>query len=323
MPKKFLTILAVAAVTLSLAACTGTTESKTPAAACVPAKAGAGSAKITSKGDFGVAPTVTFATPLTAKSTERTVLTAGKGRVAVDGSTVTVNYSAFNATTGDKIEATSYAKDGTAKFTLDEAQLLPGLLKTIKCATPGTRIASVIPPVDAFGTTGSESLGIGASDALVFVIDIDDVSAPVKVLTKANGADQPVVAGLPTVKLASNGSPTITIPAATAPTDLKIQDLKKGTGTTVKEGDNVTVQYTGVLWGTGAVFDSSWTKGKPAQFLTTQVVPGFGKALVGQKVGSQVLAVIPPAEGYGPNGLTPNISGTDTLVFVVDILATQ
>ncbi|MEO6309178.1 MAG: FKBP-type peptidyl-prolyl cis-trans isomerase, partial [Leifsonia sp.] len=48
-----------------------------------------------------------------------------------------------------------------------------------------------------------------------------------------------------------------------------------------------------------------------------------GKALVGQAVGSQVIAVIPPADGYGEAGV-PNagIGGTDTLVFVVDILGT-
>jgi len=88
--------------------------------------------------------------------------------------------------------------------------------------------------------------------------------------------------------------------------------------------DRVTVHYTGVIWGTGKVFDSSWTKGTPATFQTSGVIPGFGKALVGQKVGSQVIAVIPPADGYGTAGQAgAGISGTDTLVFVVDILATE
>jgi peptidylprolyl isomerase len=127
------------------------------------------------------------------------------------------------------------------------------------------------------------------------------------------------------VKLAANGEPTITVPKTDAPTALKIADLKKGTGKTVKTGDTVTVHYTGVVWSTGAVFDSSWTRGQPASFATTGVIPGFGKALVGQKVGSQVIAVIPPADGYGssvPANQTA-ITATSTLVFVVDILATS
>ena len=34
-----------------------------------------------------------------------------------------------------------------------------------------------------------------------------------------------------------------------------------------------------------------------------------------------MLLVIPPADGYGTAGSPPKISGTDNLVFVVDILA--
>jgi peptidylprolyl isomerase len=55
-----------------------------------------------------------------------------------------------------------------------------------------------------------------------------------------------------------------------------------------------------------------------------QIVPGFIKGLVGQTVGSQVVIVMPPADGYGATGNSQaGISGTDTLVFVVDILKTQ
>ena len=52
--------------------------------------------------------------------------------------------------------------------------------------------------------------------------------------------------------------------------------------------------------------------------------PGGIKGLVGQKVGSQVLLVIPPADGYGEAG-APNagIGATDTLVFVIDLLAAR
>ena len=52
-----------------------------------------------------------------------------------------------------------------------------------------------------------------------------------------------------------------------------------------------------------------------------QLVPGFDKALVGQPVGSRVLMVLPPSEGYGKQGNSAaGIKGTDTLVFVVDLL---
>jgi peptidylprolyl isomerase len=83
------------------------------------------------------------------------------------------------------------------------------------------------------------------------------------------------------------------------------------------------VHYTGINWNTKKVFDSSWERGEPATFVTSQVIPGFTKALVGQKVGSQVIAIIPPADGYGEAGSGEDIGGTDTIVFVVDILGTS
>jgi peptidylprolyl isomerase len=134
---------------------------------------------------------------------------------------------------------------------------------------------------------------------------------------------QEPVAGLPTVTLADDGKPTVSIPDADAPTELAVSVLQKGAGAVVAEGDTVTLEYTGVNWDTGKTFDSSWTTSGPTSFATTAVVKGFGTALVGQTVGSQVLAVIPPALGYGAAGNdAAGISGTDTLVFVVDILAT-
>ena len=52
-----------------------------------------------------------------------------------------------------------------------------------------------------------------------------------------------------------------------------------------------------------------------------EVPPGFEEGLTGQKVGSRVMLVIPPDKGYGAQGNSQaGISGTDTLVFVVDIL---
>ena len=62
-------------------------------------------------------------------------------------------------------------------------------------------------------------------------------------------------------------------------------------------------------------------KGTPSPPGRGQVIPGFDKTLVGKRIGSRVLLSIPPADGYGPSGNSQaGISGTDTLVFVVDLL---
>ena len=83
------------------------------------------------------------------------------------------------------------------------------------------------------------------------------------------------------------------------------------------------MQYTGVKWSDGTVFDSSWENGAPASFQTTGVVDGFRQALEGQTVGSQVLVVIPPALGLRRGRLVEHELAGETLVFVVDILGTQ
>jgi peptidylprolyl isomerase len=82
------------------------------------------------------------------------------------------------------------------------------------------------------------------------------------------------------------------------------------------------MQYTGIVWASGTVFDSSWTSGSvDFPVGSGQVIAGFDEGLVGQTVGSRVLIAIPPDKGYGAEGNSQaGIAGTDTLVFVVDIL---
>ena len=104
-----------------------------------------------------------------------------------------------------------------------------------------------------------------------------------------------------------------------------MQPLIEGTGREVKKGQTVRVTYTGALLKDGSVFDSSASRPEQAYFDFPiggqQVIKGWDNGLVGQKVGSRVLLVIPPADGYGTAGSPPKITGTDNLVFVVDILA--
>jgi peptidylprolyl isomerase len=130
----------------------------------------------------------------------------------------------------------------------------------------------------------------------------------------------------PTVTGSFGTQPKLTIPHGTAPTDLQVKVLKQGDGATVVKGDLVVVDYLGAIWDSGKVFDSSFAHGGPVGFPIGlgQVIPGWDHALVGQKVGSRLLLVLPPDEGYGSAGAAQaGIKGTDTLVFAVDILGTH
>ena len=91
----------------------------------------------------------------------------------------------------------------------------------------------------------------------------------------------------------------------------------------VKAGQSLTVNYLGVIWPGGKIFDSSYAKGSTASFVIGQgqVIKGWDQGLVGQTLGSRMLLVIPPELGYGAQGNpSGGIKGSDTLVFVVDVL---
>jgi peptidylprolyl isomerase len=115
------------------------------------------------------------------------------------------------------------------------------------------------------------------------------------------------------------------VPGGNPPANLTTKVLIKGTGPAVADGNTVVVQYVGAIWRNGDQFDSSWKRSQPFGFAIgaspSQVIAGWDKGLAGQTVGSRVMLVIPPADGYGKAGSPQaHIKPTDTLVFVVDIL---
>jgi peptidylprolyl isomerase len=129
--------------------------------------------------------------------------------------------------------------------------------------------------------------------------------------------------GQPQVAEGSHG-PVISVPAkATPPSKLVRQVLIRGHGKPLQTGQTVVVQYSGVVWRSGKVFDSSWTRGFPESFVlgSGQVLPGWETGLRGLPVGSRVLLILPPKLGYGQAGNPPDVGAHDTLVFVIDILA--
>jgi peptidylprolyl isomerase len=318
-------VAAVPLLVLALAACAPeTTPSAEPTTAgtdgptaCAPS--GPISEAVTVKGDFGTEPDVSFNSPVSVPALQRTVVIKGDGAEVQDGALAEVYFTIFNGETGEKLDSTGYGKTDLFQANVDETALLPGLVKTIRCGKLGSRIVTVVPPADAFGDQGNAQLGVEAGQPVVFVLDLVGVVA-----TQAEGDSVPLPEGFPDVVWDADGKPTVTIPDADPPAELKIATVITGTGATVGDGDSVTVQYQGVNWTSGKVFDQSWGRGA-ASFTTDGVIAGFGKALVGQTVGSRVVVIIPPDEGYGPQGGNSGagIAKDDTLVFVVDILATQ
>src|SRR6185312_13644613 len=87
----------------------------------------------------------------------------------------------------------------------------------------------------------------------------------------------------------------------TSITSLQEQDTTPGTGTEVKPGDTVTVDYTGAVASTGTIFQSSKDTGQPVSFSLSQVIAGWSQGIPGMKVGGTRRLLIPAALAYGAN----------------------
>jgi peptidylprolyl isomerase len=107
-----------------------------------------------------------------------------------------------------------------------------------------------------------------------------------------------------------------------APTALKAETLISGNGAAIKNGEQATVQYVGVLFKNGEEFDSSWGKGKePFQFTIGAggVIPGWDQGVLGMKVGERRRLTIPADLAYGQQGSPPKIGPNEPLIFDIDL----
>lgn len=99
-----------------------------------------------------------------------------------------------------------------------------------------------------------------------------------------------------------------------------IDDVILGTGSAVKDGDTISVQYVGTFQN-GQQFDNSYTKGTPFTFTVGagRVIKGWDEGVVGMKVGGKRILVIPSDLAYGAQGAGP-IPANATLVFAIELI---
>ena len=83
--------------------------------------------------------------------------------------------------------------------------------------------------------------------------------------------------------------------------------------------NQVTIHYRGTLID-GTEFDSSYSRGEPATFGVTQVIPGFSEALQLMAVGSHYRFYLPSDIAYGPQGSGANIGPNATLIFEIELI---
>ncbi|QAY72945.1 hypothetical protein ET445_05890 [Agromyces protaetiae] len=310
--------LAVASALL-LAGCAGggTPEaSETPAptdgpAPCFDSKSGPLSDAITVDGAFGEAnPTATFDKPLTADELQTSVVIEGDGDEAKSGTDANIIITMFNGTSGDLLVSQP------AMLAIGDTTTLDPFRSAIECQPFGTRTVTVAPAASLYGDAGNESIGVAPGDTVVIVADVvDEYTAPA-LPTPGEWTEN-----VPDITFNGDAEPTVVIPDVPTSPDLLLKVIEAGDGDVVQNGDQVTVNYLGLNWTTKETFDSSYARGQAATFGTGGVIPGFGAALVGQKVGTKLAVTIPPALGYG-EAPSDNGLGGQTLLFVVEIVDT-
>ncbi|MCX3063940.1 FKBP-type peptidyl-prolyl cis-trans isomerase [Streptomyces beihaiensis] len=132
-------------------------------------------------------------------------------------------------------------------------------------------------------------------------------------------------APMPKVTGAFGKKATITVPKGDPSGKFVVHTLSQGSGPVVKKNDLVSMNFTGKVWKGGKDLGTTYgAKGGGDQMVVAGAaagqLPAFAQAVVGQKEGSRVLVVAPPAAGFGSQGNPQvGISGSDTLIFAVDV----
>lgn len=107
----------------------------------------------------------------------------------------------------------------------------------------------------------------------------------------------------------------------TTPSGLKYVIHEEGSGPKPAKGEQISVNYYGMLDADGKMFDNSWNRGQPHQFSlgTGQVIQGWDEGLALLNKGTKATLFIPPSLGYGAAGSPPAIPENASLIFYVEL----
>jgi peptidylprolyl isomerase len=199
----------------------------------------------------------------------------------------------------------SRARGAAAFFPLEVA--LKGWIEGVELMHVGDRYRLFLPPELAFGETGTPGGPIGPNQAVIFdvellkVVDPADNAAASEKFLNAN-------AKRPGVKITESG--------------LQYEVLAEGSaeGKSPTDADLVVAHYRGTLID-GTEFDSSYARGKPAEFALARVIRGWTEGLQLMSEGDKFRFVVPSNLAYGEPGRPDSpIGPNEALVFEVELI---
>ncbi len=254
-------------------------------------------------------PPAVSGTPTTlADGLQYIIVTPGAGNPVATGDAVTVQYSGWLQDTGALFDS-SYSSGKPFTFTIGAGNVIKGWDEGVAGMLPGETRRLIIPSALGYGDAGSPPK-IPAGATLVFDITLLSAATP----TPFGQTPAPTPPPSP---------PAITGTAVTTADGLQYTIFQDGSGdATVASGDDVTVNYSGWLQATGALFDSSLNSGRtPFKFTigSGQVIKGWDEGVAGMKIGEKRRLVVPPALAYGAKANGP-IPANSTLIFDVELL---
>lgn len=230
----------------------------------------------------------------TATGIEYQILKEGEGECAKAHEVAVVRYAFWNESrqlldctesTGGKIEGP--VKDSRFEF-LKEILLL---------MRPGSVLRVKVPPALCFGNQ-AVGAALPANSVTHWRLELERVLQPLP---------------LPEFRKLDDSQ------TVKSPTGLLYQVLKVGTGDSPKFGEMCKVNYCGWLVD-GTYFDSSFSRGQPAEFAVGAVIQGWNEALQNMREGEQRLLRIPATLAYGTRGSPPKIPANATLIFYIELI---
>jgi peptidylprolyl isomerase len=273
---------------------------------------------ITAGTKFGEKPTLAKGEGEPPRELKAEVLSEGDGAKTKKGDALQVNYLG-QTWVADKPFDNSFDRKQPLDLTLGAGDVIPGWEQGLEGQKVGSRVELSIPPDLGYGdqAKGEE---IPANSTLVFVVDILKATTLPASATGTEAAQEN--SDLPKVGTNTDGkAPSVTFPKSDPPAELVSNYVLEGEGDVIKATDSVVVKYEAYLWKDAKKFDSTYQQGKTQTFPLAQVtLKGLKDGLVGKKLGSRVLLVIPPDQGFSDQE-QQGIPKNSTLVFTADLLA--